>query len=301
MNILRKIQYDQFWNIGFSEISPEEFIGNKKLTSVKWLQHPYKDRWFADPFILKVTDDEIVVFVEECPIENPKGIICELVINRKTMRLKNRYVLLEKDTHLSYPAIIRQGGKVYVYPENGASGELNIYEYDELNHRLINPVCILNEALADATILEYDRRYYLSTTKSPETQAGAFLYSSDSLFGPYVQVSGEPYQISEKCSRQGGNWLLNNGIIYRPAQDCVERYGSALTIMKVTKLLGGICEKEYIHVNPVKGRYGLGIHTINFAEQMCVVDGFGHLLPFVGRIYYSSVFHRIVNCIKGRL
>ena len=121
----------------------------KALNKVQWLKHPYRDRWFADPFIFKVTDSEIIVFVEECPIERPKGILCELVIDRKTKRLKERYVLLESDTHLSYPAFIRQNGTVYVYPENGASGKLNIYEYDETNHRLVNPKCILEKSVAD--------------------------------------------------------------------------------------------------------------------------------------------------------
>ena len=96
MNIIIKIKYNQYWNIGFCEQNPEELIRNKQLKSSRWLSHPYRDRWFADPFIYKVTDNEIVVFVEECPIENPKGIICELVIDRKSMQLKKRYVMLEK-------------------------------------------------------------------------------------------------------------------------------------------------------------------------------------------------------------
>ena len=77
MNLLRKVQYGQYWNIGFCEQTPEEFVREKKLRPIKWLKHPYHDRWFADPFIYRVTEREIVVFVEECPMENPKGIICE--------------------------------------------------------------------------------------------------------------------------------------------------------------------------------------------------------------------------------
>ena len=114
MSIKEKLLYANNWNIGFCEQSPIELINSQSLKTIQWMKHSYRDRWFADPFIYKVTPDEIVVFVEECPIKAPKGILCELVIDRKTKRLKQRFVLLDLDTHLSYPAIIREGRKVYV-------------------------------------------------------------------------------------------------------------------------------------------------------------------------------------------
>lgn len=298
MNLLRKIQYNQYWNIGFCEQTPEELIRDKQLKPVRWLKHSYRDRWFADPFIYKVTDSEIAVFVEECPMENPKGIICELVIDRKTMRLKERYVMLDKDTHLSYPAIIRHGGKIYVYPENGASGKLNLYEYDEVNHILVNPVCILDEAVADATILEYEGKCYMSATKFPETQEKAFFYEADTIFGPFKQVGALPFQTEIRCSRQGGNWINMNGCIYRPSQDCSKRYGAAMTIMSVLNIVQNMQENQYCHIEPLNGRYNLGIHTVNFQDGICVIDGYGHYKPILGRLYYSSFIHRMINIIK---
>ena len=52
------------WNIGFILKSPEEILQSDKL-DVHWMKHKYKDRWFADPFILSVTESEIVLLVEE--------------------------------------------------------------------------------------------------------------------------------------------------------------------------------------------------------------------------------------------
>lgn len=298
MNLLKKIQYNQYWNIGFCEQTPDELIRGKELRPIQWLKHPYRDRWFADPFILKVTDSEIVVFVEECTIDNPKGIICELVIDRKTMSLKERHVILEKDTHLSYPAIIRQNGKVYVYPENGASGRLYLYEYDEVNHKLINPVCILVEAVADATILSYGADYYLCATKYPETQIMVYLYKSSSIEGPYTPCENKPFNGSLRSSRSAGNWITIDGRIYRPAQDCSERYGAAMTIMSVLNIEPYMQEDEYCHIEPVKGRYNLGIHTMNFQDGVCVIDGYGHYNPLLGRLYYCSFIHRLIDLIK---
>ena len=285
MNILRKIQYSQYWNIGFCEQTPEELICNKRLKPIKWLKHFYHDRWFADPFILRVTDSEIVVFVEECPMDNPKGIICELVIDRKTMCLKKRYVMLELDTHLSYPAIIRHEGKVYVYPENGASGKLNIYEYDEVNHKLINPTCILDEAVADATIVEHKGRYYLSATQFPDTQKNAYLYSAESFWGPFKRITEQPYQTDKKQSRQGGNFFEVYGCLYRPAQNCEIRYGAGLSIMN-SNYTSTINEKLVCQLMPTNKRYKLGLHTINFHNGLCVIDGYGLYKYILGNIYY---------------
>lgn len=298
MNYLRKIQYNQYWNIGFCEQSLEELILSKELRQVVWLRHPYRDRWFADPFIQKVTEDEIIVFVEECPMENPKGIICELVIDRHTMRLKERYVILEKETHLSYPAIIHHAGKTFVYPENGVSGRLNIYEYDKNNHILFNPICILDEAVADATIIETNGRFFLSATKYPKTQDEAYLYESDSIFGPFTQVCKFPYQSGRGYSRQGGNWMTYDGTVYRPAQNCVERYGASITIMESSFTIDGLRETEYFHIEPVGNRFNLGLHTINFCNGVCVIDGFGHYFPFLGRLYYSRLIRRLVDHFK---
>jgi len=303
MDLLSKLIYSQNWNIGFCEMSPEKLIQSRLLNKIQWMKHPYKDHWFADPFILKVTDNEITVFVEECQIENPKGIICELVVDRKTKKLKNRFVLLELDTHLSYPAIIKSNNKIYVYPENGASGKLIIYEYDETTHKLINPVCILDEALADATICEQSGKYYLITTKVPETQERAFLYVSNSLFGPYVQTKEDAVQTNRSCSRPGGSWFYAYNLLYRPAQDCIKGYGAGLSIMGVNKIYP-FQEMKVFSIYPSYFKYNLGIHTINFFQQSdngvhhAVVDSYGYLHPIIGRLYYSKVSRKIIYWIK---
>ena len=286
MNLLRKIQYCQCWNIGFCEQTPEDLIASKALNPIQWLKHPYRDRWFADPFILKVTDSEIIVFVEECPMDKPKGIISELVVDRKTMALKERYVLLEKETHLSYPAIIRHQGKILVYPENGASGELNVYEYDANTHQLVNPVSILNESVADATILEKDNLFYLSATKFPDTQEKSYLYESDSPYGPFIQISEYPFQTDLRFSRQGGGFFSVQGHLYRPAQDCFEQYGTALNIMESTGSGMFMKESVALRLSSHSKRYSFGLHTLNFESGMAVVDSYGYYYPFLGKLYY---------------
>ncbi len=297
--IINKLRYSQNWNIGFSDITPEDFIENKEIGAIQWMKHPYHDRFFADPFILKVTDDDIIVFAEECLFENPKGYIVELIVDRKTKKLKKRFLLLQTDTHLSYPAILFSEDNVYVYPENGKAGLLNLYTYDDENHKLINPVPILDKAVADATIVESDKKFFLVATKYPETHEKAFLYVANTLNGLYSQNNDVPFSINKKFSRSAGNFFTANGILYRPAQDCVERYGAGLSIMKVSSLKGASLKEKYeFGIYPRSFRYNMGVHTINFSEGCCVIDGYGYLHPLIGRIYYSKLLTSIKTKIK---
>ncbi|MDD3663216.1 MAG: hypothetical protein PHT84_05095 [Candidatus Pacebacteria bacterium] len=297
MKLLQNIQNGNNWNIGFCDTTPNNLIAKKKLGKVQWMKHPYNDRFFADPFILDVTHSEIIVLVEEYVFDNPPGLIVELVVDKKSKKLKQRHELLRLMTHLSYPAIIRLGDEIYVYPENGASGQLNLYRYDAKNHKLVDPVCILNEAVADATILKRTAgTYWLIATKYPDTLEKSYLYTSDSLKGPFQPYGELPYQSSKSCSRSAGDFFEAFGELYRPAQDCEKSYGGATAIMSINDLEK--TEKKTFVVNPVDSKYPLGLHTINFYKDICVIDSLGYFYPRLGKLYASESVRKIRNCIK---
>ena len=276
--------YKLKWNIGFCECDPEEFIHNQGLSDIRWMKHPFKDRWFADPFIYKVTDQSIIVFVEEYRYSTRRGVLCELEINKTSMQLCQRRELLSLNTHLSYPIWIKQEGKTYLYPENGESGQLNIYEYNETKHSLSSSQgVILDEAVADSSIVKEGGTYYLVATKYPETEKDLYLYKSDTFNGPYIPVSLKPVQTNPSMSRPGGNWFRVGNLLYRPAQNCNGGYGRSLTIMQANIKDSSMIESECFKVKPKSFTYNLGLHTINFLDGMCVIDAHGYQFPILGR------------------
>lgn len=297
MRFLDKIQNASNWNIGFCSLTPEQLISRRKLGQITWMEHPYRDRFFADPFILRVTDDTITVLAEEYVFDNPPGTIVELVVDRSSMKLVERHPLLTLPTHLSYPAIFRDKDTIWVYPENGASGELNLYRYDPENHKLHDAHKILDVAVADATILKKEgSKYLLIATKYPETQQKAFAYVSDNILSGFSDAQEAPVQISKKCSRPGGNFFTANGRLFRPAQDCSEVYGGALSIMEFDPET--LAETFCFKISPKSYRYSLGLHTINFEDNICVVDGYGYYLPTLGRIYASGAVAMMRQLLK---
>lgn len=284
-NFIQKLQCPQNWNIGFCDLTLEEFISTGKLGRVAWMKNPYKDRWFADPFLLEVTESSITVFVEERMVIADRGYLSELLIDRKTLEIMEHHIILEIDSHLSYPAILRKDGNIYVYPENALGGALKMYKYDRSNHRLINPKVILNERVVDSTIMEKAGKYYLIAVKYPESLEKAYLYVSDEIDGSYKQVGDVPIQMKRSCSRPGGDWFYVNNILYRPAQDCSINYGGALKVMRVESL-NPFKEQEIATINPLCFKYNRGIHTLNSQNGLIVIDGYGYYYPIIGRLYF---------------
>lgn len=103
---------EQSWAIGFVRggldavmkcASPfEDYRVQNEDMQVDWVKMP-KDRWFADPFIFDVTDEEIFLFVEDFPYKTKKGVISLLHIDRKSMEIISRKVLLENHFIYLFP------------------------------------------------------------------------------------------------------------------------------------------------------------------------------------------------------
>ena len=87
------------WNIGFVTEDIADVVKSDKL-HIHWLKHNYTDRWFADPFLLEVTEKQIIVLVEEYCYKIRKGRIARLVISRPDYVLQEMKIVLEMPYHL---------------------------------------------------------------------------------------------------------------------------------------------------------------------------------------------------------
>jgi hypothetical protein len=94
-----------------------------------------------------------------------------------------------------------------------------------------------------------------------------------------------------------GDFFEAYGALYRPAQDCTARYGSAISIMSFDTLT--IQESLECRLKPQDYDYNLGLHTINFHEGLCVIDGCGYRYPTLGRVYASKPMVKLRNFAKS--
>ena len=55
-------------------------------------------------------------------------------------------------------------------------------------------------------------------------------------------------------------------------------------------------ETEYCRIDPLSFKYSRGVHTINFHEGLCVVDGYGYLYQVLGRLF--NILKKVKALVK---
>lgn len=291
MKILRKL-YERLtrdrWEIGFVEGGIAAVMGQDPL-KVNWLRHGFKDRWFADPFILDVADAEILVLVEEYRYETQKGRIALLVIDRQTFELKSLEIVLEEETHLSFPAIWRENGKVFIYPENWKSGALSLYELKNGRYDPDTKRILCEEAMADAIMTERFGKLQLFSVRENDKLR---VYDFDTITHRFALSFEKPF--GKATARNAGDFFEYEGEAFRPAQVCVDHYGEALEIQKVIYVgPGNFCLIPYKTIHSPHGTLRSGLHTLNSFKDVVVIDvhGWNHrwivsIIHLIRRILY---------------
>lgn len=297
MNLKKRICYHT-WNIGFIEREISDVILSDECQfQVKWIIHNYKDRFFADPFILEKNDKEIKVIVEEYPFFRKKGIISLLTINRDTYELIERKVVLEQPYHMSYPYIYRTNdNKIWIAPEASMSGCLYKYTMNPQNHMLENQELLINEPVVDSTIIQHDGKYWLFCTKRGEdSNRKLYIYHSKTSFGPWTTHHMAPAVDNCQLARPAGSMIKINGSIYRVVQKNDKSYGEAINVTRIDKLSVSDFKETFIkQICAQKDRYSCGFHTINGYEDICVVDGLHkEFAPF------RRLLFEFVNIVNG--
>lgn len=278
---------DERWNVGFVKNSLDSVMRGEEI-KVDWVKHHCRQSWFADPFILDVTDDEIVLLVEEFYKPIYRGRISKLTIDRASNRLKSIDVVLQLPTHLSFPVIIRretefgkkldalygqsQGSYVYLMPENGASGKLSVYRYWQSDDRIERQGSVLDEAVEDAIPVTIDGETFLFCTPRSNPNGNELdVYRWEApVFTPYAH-----YRFQENVARMAGMFFTYNSELIRPTQECNVQYGHAVTLQK-TLSDSSFSFKELRRMYSVNPKFNIGSHTFNMYKDVIVTDSLGY-------------------------
>lgn len=270
IDCIKKTKY----NIGFVEDDLQDVLDGKPIT-VNWLRHSFKDRWFADPFILDISDKEIFVLVEEWSDNIKRGRISKLTIDRKTYELKHLKVMIDEGYHMSFPSIERIGKDVYVYPESSVVGRLESFKYDKSNDRFDKVGIVCDLPLTDSVVNNmFGHRFLFSTCLPDANGKDLGIYLWDEKKGRFLMMSSFHFQ--ENLSRMAGNFFRCQNKIYRPAQVCIKSYGDAVSIQEVTCSKGKWDFKELRRIYSPHPDLNLGFHTFNTYQDLIVVDAIGY-------------------------
>lgn len=259
------------WVIAYGHYDESIITQGIDVSKLHIVKNPYKDKWFADPFILEESNDYIQLLVEEFDKNVGRGRIARIIIDKEKDIIIDCSIVLELPTHLSFPAIYRINGKIYVHPENYASGRSIIYEYERAIDKLINPIVISEKPLTDAVIVNTDKGFKLYSTLGTDPNGSKLsVFFSDSFWGPYEEEGFE--QFPNNTARMAGFFLATkDGGVVRPAQDCNGAYGKNVIFYNDKVKLGELVPW---------GVYS-GLHTFNTFENYFVIDLKKYDYPFI--------------------
>lgn len=277
MKLLKKYGAHR-WALGFVRGGIDTVMTSDSL-EVDWIKMP-ADRWYADPFVLDVTETEILLLVEDYGYDVRKGVISLLHINRDTMDIISRKVLLELTNHLSFPAILRKDEHVYIYPESRISGRLDMYEFHPKTESLSFVSTICDDEVWDSVITKFWGEPLMFTAAHDDYQLDIYRWN-DSLrrFVPYLAIPSE-----KPNTRMGGAVFEYNGEYYYPAQDCSRVYGGAIDIKRIDYQNGNFMFTEIKKIKSPNRKYSLGLHTINEYKGVVVIDVKGYTYGWIGEV-----------------
>lgn len=281
---LKEKLFRKRYEIGFAPFS-EDIILKGQKPEVRFVCNPPKDKWYADPFLLDVTDDFFVVLVEEFRYEHPKGRIARLVVDRKTVKIVSETIVLDLPTHLSFPIFCREGDVLYIYPENIESGSFSRYRYDKQTDSFVFSEMLVDMPLADVVPFSIDGRKYLLATDGRDDDGSGSTLSvfryEDASYAHFQEIG-----FSSKIARNGGAVIKIGENIYRVAQDCTIRYGYALNFQKMVADDNGKFSFETVSkIFPSGLQYAT--HTFNVCKGWAVVDVEVAVYPVIRHLYFG--------------
>lgn len=277
------------YTIGFADYSDSIVSDNGFFPVVHWLKGAPRKRWFADPFILSVSDNDIEVLVEDYSYKEKKANISILTVDRLSFKLKRISSILSLPDHLSFPAYYKEGDSIYIYPENCRSGQLSLYKFDAESKQLVDKTVVLHQPIADAIITDiYGKQVITGTLYPDDNGKSLYIYPFDTL----EHSTTLPLQLvrfPDNTARNAGQYFYVGQQLYRPAQCCNKRYGECLVFQRINESKEGtITFEEIKRVYSPNKRYNLSFHTFNvFHKEIVVVDASGYRFRLIGRFLES--------------
>jgi hypothetical protein len=260
------------WSLAFRFGAGESFGGD--LAGYTRLVPPKPGDWWADPFALE-KNGRYYIFFEELPHGAGKAHIAMTEV-RPDGGWSAPVRVLERDYHLSYPFLLEHEGALYMIPETLRNGTVELYRCVDFPLRWKLERALLEDVrLVDATLHRDAERWWMFANSSTGRMFNdeLHLFHAEHLLGEWRAHPRNPVKSDARCARPAGKLYWRNGALHRPAQICVPRYGAGLSLNRVLQLTPqAYAERQVERVLPDAGHGLLGLHTLNRAGALTVVD-----------------------------
>lgn len=276
--LARLLRRSPHWYVGWRHAAADRLTETMEIPHGGWNVLPDDGRrFYADPMIVTWQGRQFI-FMEEFPYATAKGIVSAVEMGPDGP-IGVPQPVFEASGHLSYPFVFERDGAMWMVPESSSSSTVDLYRAENFptgwKHvaRLVNGI-----GVGDATVVEHGGRLWLTGTVGggdASTWDALHLWSADRLEGPWRAHSENPVLLDALGARPAGAFYRKGGELWRPAQDCTNGYGAGLAFCRVTKLDDEGFAQEIGAVLRAGGTDwpGSGLHTVNWADGLEVVDG----------------------------
>jgi hypothetical protein len=269
--------YSPHWRVGWRFADDGGVWARHSFEGVPWnsIADP-GHRFYADPFPITVRD-KTFVFVEDFDHHDGKGIISAIPFD-DTGQSGPAEPVLSEPWHLSYPYLLEHRGEIWMIPESSQSRKISLYRGDPFPSRWVRDRDLIEDIDAsDASVVQFEGKWWMFATVRDELGGrmdSLSLFWADDLFGPWRPHPANPVLIDAAGARQGGQFHLQDGRLWRPVQDCRHGYGRALGLAEVTRL----DEQDYAQVirttlRPDRNWPGRRVHTLTRFGRLECIDG----------------------------
>ncbi len=242
------------------------------LTGFRWIESP-KGRFYADPFMAEDGGTSWVFFEDFDYATKRARISCAEV---QKGEITNPRIALERPYHLSYPCIFRADDAMYMIPETGSNGTVELYRCVRFPDKWVFEKELFRARAVDTTVwVEHGLCWFFVTLQEPRGFATQlWLFYATALTGDWTPHPASPISTDVRNSRGAGAIFRFNGKLFRPSQDCSKHYGVSFTLNEIVVLdRYQYREMPCVTNNPLWARGLVGTHTYSHVGQIEIIDG----------------------------
>lgn len=267
------------WRIGWRLVDDTDDVWTRgDLGGAPWTALPSPpELFYADPFVFTHQGRQ-VLFLEAYDHGRGKGHLAAVECGPDGPCDAPAVTVLDEPWHLSYPQVFAHDGEVWMVPESIGARRVMLYRAARYPDRWVHECDLLSDIQAnDPTLLFHDGRWWMFATlgSGAGSQSDVLaIFVAPALTGPWRPHRANPVLVSGDAARPAGAFVMRDGRLFRPVQDCALRYGAALGLAEVTRLdEDGFAQVVRHAIAPGGAWPGRRLHTLNRDGRLEVIDG----------------------------
>jgi hypothetical protein len=163
-------------------------------------------------------------------------------------------------------------------PETSDAQEICLYASERFPDRWVKiATLVTGVAIVDATLFHHGEHWWLAGSEVAAFGANCelHLWYAQDLMGAWRAHPGNPVKVDIRSARPAGTPFVQDGVLYRPAQDCSRTYGARVIINRIFTLTPwDFREEAFVPVDPDRaGPYPSGLHTLSQVGEATLIDG----------------------------